>query len=102
MIEFPQAHPRTNLKGRGGYRGPFRGRRPNHRGSMGGAHPQRDYRYSTETTCGYCGSWSHRAGERNTRLWAKSATTVVDLDISQKCVGKGQTIKIMKRLQSNT
>ena len=40
--------------------------------------------------------------ERNARLWAKSATTVVDLDISQKCAGKGQTIKIVKRLQSNT
>ena len=40
--------------------------------------------------------------ERNARLWAKSATTVVDLDISQKYAGKGQTIKIMKRLQSNT
>ena len=25
MTEFPQAHPRTNFRGRGGYRGPFRG-----------------------------------------------------------------------------
>ena len=40
--------------------------------------------------------------ERNARLWAKSATTVVDLDIFQKCVGKGQTIKIIIRLQLNT
>ena len=40
--------------------------------------------------------------ERNAGLWAKSATTVVDSDIFQKYAGKGQTIKIMKRLQSNT
>ena len=40
--------------------------------------------------------------ERNVRLWAKSAITVVDLDISQKYAGKDQTIKIMKRLQLNT
>ena len=40
--------------------------------------------------------------ERNARLWAKSVTTVADLDIFQKYAGKGQTIKIMKRLQSNT
>ena len=40
--------------------------------------------------------------ERNARLWAKNATIVVDSDISQKCAGKGQTIKIVKRLQSNT
>ena len=40
--------------------------------------------------------------ERNARLWAKSVITVVDLDISQKYAGKGQTIKTMKRLQSNT
>ena len=43
MTEFPQAHPRTNLRGRGGYRGPFRGGRPA-TGWMGGACPQRDYR----------------------------------------------------------
>ena len=30
---------------------------------MGGTCPRRDYRYSTETTCGYCGSWPHRTGE---------------------------------------
>ena len=63
MNEYPQARPRTNLRGRRGYRGPFRGGRPSHRGSMGGACSQRDYRYSTETTCGYCGSWPHRTGE---------------------------------------
>ena len=39
---------------------------------------------------------------KNARLWAKSAITVVDLDISQKYAGRGQTIKIVKRLQSNT
>ena len=32
-------------------------------GQHGGAHPWRDYRHSTETTCGYCGSWPHRSGE---------------------------------------
>ena len=63
MNEYPQACPRTNLRGRRGYRGPFRGGRPSHRGSMGGACSRRDYRYSTETTCGYCGSWPHRTGE---------------------------------------
>ena len=63
MTEFPQARPRTNFRGRGGYRGPFRGRRPSHRDGMGGAHPRRDYRHSTETTCSYCGSWPHRSGE---------------------------------------
>ena len=40
--------------------------------------------------------------EKNARLWAKSVTTVADLDIFQKYAGKDQTIKIMKRLQSNT
>ena len=25
--------------------------------------PRRDYRHSTETTCGYCGQWPHKAGE---------------------------------------
>ena len=40
--------------------------------------------------------------ERNARLWAKSVTTVADSDIFQKYAGKDQTIKIMKRLQSNT
>ena len=40
--------------------------------------------------------------EKNARLWAKSVTTVGDLDIFQKYADKGQTIKIMKRLQSNT
>ena len=35
---------------------------------------------------------------RNARLWAKSAITVVDLDIFQKYAGRGQTIKIVKRL----
>ena len=38
--------------------------------------------------------------ERNAELWARSATTVADSDIFQQYAGKGQTIKIMKRLQS--
>ena len=63
MTEIPQASPRTNFRGRGGYRGPYRGGRPSHRGGMGGAHPRRDYRQSAETACGYCGSWPHRSGE---------------------------------------
>ena len=95
MSEFPQACSRTNLRGRGGYRGPFRGGRPSHRGGMGGAHPQRDYRYSTETTCGYCGSWPHRAG-RNAKLWAKSAITVVDLDIFKSMQAKVRLSKYEK------
>ena len=48
MTEFPQACPRTNFRGREGYRGPFRGGRPGHRGGMGEAHPWRDYRHSTD------------------------------------------------------
>ena len=63
MTEVPQACPRTNFRDRGGYRDPYRGRRPSHRGGMGGAHPQRDYRHSAETACGYCGSWPHRSVE---------------------------------------
>ena len=59
ITQFPQARPRTNFRGRGGHRG----RRSSYRGGMGGTHPQRDYRHSTETICGYCGSWPHRTGE---------------------------------------
>ena len=59
--ELPQACPRTSFRARGGYRGSYRGGRSSQRG--GGARPQRDYRHHTETTCGYCGSWPHRAGE---------------------------------------
>ena len=40
--------------------------------------------------------------ERNARPQAKSATTVGNSDISQKYADITQTIKIMKRLQSNT
>ena len=64
--------------------------------------PPGDYRHSTETTCSYCGSWPHRSGEECKAVGQESATTVVDSDISQKYAGKGQTIKIVKRLQSNT
>ena len=63
ITELPQACPRTSFRARGGYRGSYRGGRSSQRGSMGGARPQRDYRHSAETTCGYCGSWPHRAGE---------------------------------------
>ena len=61
--ELPPVCPRTNFRARGGYRGPYRGGRTSQRGSMGGAQPQRDYRHSTETTCSYCSSWPHKAGE---------------------------------------
>ena len=40
--------------------------------------------------------------EKNARPQTKSATIVGDLDIFQKYVDKDQTIKIVKRLQSNT
>ena len=63
QCEFPQAHPRTYFRHRGGHRGPLKGRRPSYRVSMGGTHPQRDYRHSTKTACGYCGSWPHRSRE---------------------------------------
>ena len=63
IADYPQSHPRTNPRGRGGHRGSFRGGRPSHRGSIGGAHPRRDYRYSPKTTCSNCGSWPHRTGE---------------------------------------
>ena len=60
---IPTSVPQDKFQGRGGYRGPLRGGRSSHRGSMGGTCPWRDYRHSTETTCGYCGSWPHRTGE---------------------------------------
>ena len=63
ITKLPQARPRTNFRARGGYRGAYRGGRSSQRGGMGGARPQRDYRHSTETTCSYCSSWPHRAGE---------------------------------------
>ena len=53
--------PQDKFQGQRG--GPLRGGRSSHRGGMGGTCPQRDYRHSTETTCGYCSSWSHRTGE---------------------------------------
>ena len=63
IAQFPQTHPRPSFRGRGGYRGPLRGGRSSHRGGMGGAWPQRDFRHSTKTICDYCGSWPHRIGE---------------------------------------
>ena len=101
MTELPQVHPRTNLRGRGGYRGPFRGGRPSHRAAWEEPVP----RETTDIVLRlHAATVAHgpTEQERNARLWAKSAITVVDLDISQKYAGKGQTIKIMKRLQSNT
>ena len=101
ITEFPQVCPRTNFRGRGGYRGPFRSGRPSHRGSMGGAHP----RETTSTVLRLHGDTVAHGPtdqERNAELWARNTTTVVDSDTFQKYAGKGQTIKIMKRLQSNT
>ena len=63
ITELPQACPRPSFRARGGYRGSYRGGRSSQRGGMGGARPRRDYRCSTETTCGYCGLWPHKAGE---------------------------------------
>ena len=63
IAQFPQMRPRSSFRGRGGYRGPLKGRRSSHRGGTWGARPQRDYRHSTETICDYCSSWPHRIGE---------------------------------------
>ena len=102
MSEFPQVHPRTNLRGRGGYRGPFRG----------AGDPATEVAWEEPTPREttdivprlHVATAAHGPTEqgRNARLWAKSAITVVDLDIFQKCVGRDQTTKIVKRLQSNT
>ena len=101
MTEFPQAHHRTNLRGRGGYRGPFRGGDP----ATGAAWEEPTPGETTDIVLRlHVATAAHgpTKQERNARLWAKSAITVVDLGISQKYAGKVQTIKIMKRLQSNT
>ena len=94
--------PRTNFRDRGGYRGPFRGGRPSHRGGMGGACPWRDYRGIVQRLHVVTVAHGPTKQGKNARLWAKSATTVVNSDIFQKYAGKGQTIKIVKRLKSNT
>ena len=60
---IPSSAPQDKPQGQRRLQRPLQRWGPSHRGSMGGAHSQRDYRYSTETTCGYCGSWPHRAGE---------------------------------------
>ena len=101
MTQFPQACPRANYRGRGGHRGPLRGGRSSYRGGMGGTCCRRDYRHSTETTLGTV-AHGPTEQEKNARPQTKNATTVGDLDISQKYVDKDQTIKIVKRLQSNT
>ena len=70
IVQYPPQWTRPHFRGRGGYRGPHRGRRFSHRAGTGGTRPQRDYRHSTETTCKYCGLWPHKTGE--------------------KCIGSGQ------------
>ena len=60
IAQYPQQRGRHNFRGRGA----FRGSRHSHRGSLGGAWPQRqDYRHSTETVCEHCGSWPHKFRE---------------------------------------
>ena len=66
--------PQAKLQGQGRIQRVLQRRKIQPEGRHGGARPQRDYRCSTETTCGYCGLWPHKAG-KNTRLWAKSACT---------------------------
>ena len=63
IAQYPQQQARPNFRGRAGYRGLLRGGRYNHRGSMGGAQSQGDFRHSTTTACEYCGSWPHKSGE---------------------------------------
>ena len=55
--------PQDKLQGQGRPQRLIQRQETSHRGGMVGAHPQRDYRYSSKTTCGYCGSWPHRGGE---------------------------------------
>ena len=68
---------------------------------MGGAHPRETTGIVLRL---HVGTVAHGPTdqERNARLWAKNVTTVGDSDISQKYAGKGQTFKIVKRLQSST
>ena len=87
ITQFPQAHPRTNFRGRGGYRGPLRGRRSSHRGGMGGTHPRETTgtvpRLHVDTA-----AHGPTGQEKNARPQTKSATIVGDLDIFQKYVDK--------------
>ena len=58
--QYPQQKGRHNFRGRGA----FRSVRHSHRGGLGGVWSQRqDYRYSTNTVCKFCGSWSHKSRE---------------------------------------
>ena len=68
---------------------------------MGGAHPGETTDIVPRLHAATAAHGPTEQG-RNARLWAKSAITVVDLDIFQKYAGRDQTIKIVKRLQSNT
>ena len=102
MTEIPQAHPRTNFRGRGGYRGSYRGGRPSHRGAAWEGPTPRETTDRVLRLHAATVVHGHTDQERNARLWAKSAITVANLDISQKYADRGQTTKIMKRLQSST
>ena len=101
MSEFPQACPRTNPRGRGGHRDPYRGGRPATEVAWEGPTPGETTDIVPRLHAATAAHGPTEQG-KNARLWAKSAITVVDLDTSQKYVGRGQTIKIVKRLQSNT
>ena len=60
IAQYSQQQGRHNFRGRGA----FRASRHGHRGSLGGAQPQRqDYRYSTETVCENCGFRPHKSRE---------------------------------------
>ena len=91
--------PRTNIRGRGGHRGPFRGGRPSCRDGMGGTHPQRDYKAQYQDYMWILWLMAPQIRRRMQGLWAKNVTIVGDLDISQKYAGKDQTINVVKRPQ---
>ena len=55
--------PQDKLQGQRRLQRPLQRQETQPQGWHGRSPPQRDYRHSTETTCGYCGSWPHRAGE---------------------------------------
>ena len=63
IAELPQACPRTNFRGREGYRGSLRGGRPSHRGSMGEPTPGETTDIVPRLHAVTVGSWPHRVGE---------------------------------------